>query len=70
MQPGKQHTKVTALVGSLTPEGRCSGGSYADVYSLWQDVVVQATYTITKDWYETVARTSTDEIKLRSQLTC
>ena len=70
LQPLKQHTRVTVLVGFLTPKGRCSEESYADAYGSWQNVVVWATCTITTDRYETVAHTSTDEIKPRSQLTC
>ncbi|CAB0037869.1 unnamed protein product [Trichogramma brassicae] len=58
------------LAGTLTPEGACSGTSYADPYGSWNDVVVQATIKITLTSQTARVDLDNNKLYLRSGTTC
>ncbi|XP_071577417.1 uncharacterized protein [Temnothorax nylanderi] len=63
-------SRPAILTGVVDADGKCSGGSYSDLYGTWTNVLVQATVTITLQDYFANVKLSTNRIHLRSGVAC
>ncbi|XP_071577514.1 uncharacterized protein [Temnothorax nylanderi] len=63
-------SRPAILTGVVDADGKCSGGSYSDLYGTWTNVFVQATVTITLQDYFANVKLSTNRIQLRSGVAC
>ncbi|XP_071632788.1 uncharacterized protein [Temnothorax longispinosus] len=63
-------SRPATLTGIVDADGKCSGGSYTDLYGAWTNVLVQATVKITLQDYIANVKLSTNRIHLRSGVVC
>lgn len=63
-------TRPIVLAGHVDNDGECSGGAYSDPYGTWGDVIVLSTVKITLQDYTANVRLNTNQVQLRSGVTC
>lgn len=63
-------SRPITIAGSVDNDGTCSGSAYSDPYGSWTDVVVMATITFTLQDYVATVRLNTNQVILRSGVTC
>jgi len=68
--PNSTNYRVITLAGTTNMDGSCKGGDFSDPYGTWNNVVVEASVTITLRDYYASAKTKMDYITLRSGVQC
>ncbi|KOC58953.1 hypothetical protein WH47_00965 [Habropoda laboriosa] len=63
-------TRSLALAGTLTLDGQCTGAQYSDPFGTWNNVVVQASITITLRSFYAPIRIKTSQVILPSGRHC
>lgn len=63
-------SRPITIAGSLDNDGSCQGSAYTDPYGSWLDVIVIATIKITLQDYVADVRLNTNQVMLRSGVTC
>jgi len=70
IKPNSTASRPVTLAGGIDNDGTCSGTTYSDPYGTWEKVVVLSTIKITIQDYTANVRLNTNQVILRSGVTC
>lgn len=70
LKSNQTDSRAATLAGQVDNDGSCSGSTYCDPYGTWTDVIVLATLTFTLLDYQATVRLNTNQVILRSGVTC
>ncbi|KYN07828.1 hypothetical protein ALC62_01201 [Cyphomyrmex costatus] len=68
--PNSTNYRIITLAGDANLDGTCKGGDFSDPYGTWNNVVVEASVTISLRNYYVAAKTKMDFVTLRSGVQC